>query len=104
MSKPMSSDNVRVVLVHRACADESSWAKVIGSLAAEGVRVLAASLPLTSFADDTAALEHAVASFRSGSCPGPRYAGASCRLRSLPTAPRLVVDIIGEAIRKTRRS
>ncbi len=43
-------ENVNVVLVHGAWADGSSWAKVIGPLAAEGVRVLAAPLPLTSFA------------------------------------------------------
>jgi pimeloyl-ACP methyl ester carboxylesterase len=49
--------NVNVVLVHGAWADGSSWAKVIGPLAAEGVRVLAAPLPLTSFAEDTAAVE-----------------------------------------------
>jgi pimeloyl-ACP methyl ester carboxylesterase len=56
----MSRDDVSVVLVHGAWADGSSWAKVIGPLAAEGVRVLAAPLPLTSFADDTAALERAL--------------------------------------------
>jgi len=49
--------NVNVVLVHGAWADGSSWAKVIGPLAAEGVGVLAAPLPLTSFAEDTAAVE-----------------------------------------------
>jgi pimeloyl-ACP methyl ester carboxylesterase len=53
----LPSKNVSVVLVHGAWADGSSWAKVIGPLAAEGVQVLAAPLPLTSFADDTAALE-----------------------------------------------
>ena len=53
----MSRDNLSVVLVHGAWADGSSWAKVIAPLAAQGVRVLAAPLPLTSFADDTAALE-----------------------------------------------
>jgi pimeloyl-ACP methyl ester carboxylesterase len=53
----MSRENVSVVLVHGAWADGSSWAKVIGPLAAEGVRVLAAPLPLTSFAEDTAAVE-----------------------------------------------
>ena len=56
----MSRDNVSVVLVHGAWADGSSWAKVIGPLAADGVKVLAAPLPLTSFADDTAALERAL--------------------------------------------
>jgi pimeloyl-ACP methyl ester carboxylesterase len=53
----MPSRNVSIVLVHGAWADGSSWAKVIGPLAAEGAQVLAAPLPLTSFADDTAALE-----------------------------------------------
>ncbi len=53
----MSRENVTVVLVHGAWADGSSWAKVIGPLAAEGVGVLAAPLPLTSFAEDCAAVE-----------------------------------------------
>ena len=46
-----------VVLVHGAWADGSSWAKVIGPLAAEGFKVVAAPLPLTSFEADVAALE-----------------------------------------------
>jgi pimeloyl-ACP methyl ester carboxylesterase len=54
----MTHENVSVVLVHGAWADGSSWAKVIEPLVAEGVRVLAAPLPLTSFAEDTAAVEH----------------------------------------------
>jgi pimeloyl-ACP methyl ester carboxylesterase len=53
----MSHENATVVLVHGAWADGSSWAKVIGLLAAEGIKVIAAPLPLTSFADDTTALE-----------------------------------------------
>lgn len=52
----MSSNDANVVLVHGAWADGSSWAKVIGPLAAAGIRVVAAPLPLTSFADDVAAL------------------------------------------------
>jgi pimeloyl-ACP methyl ester carboxylesterase len=73
----MSRANASVVLVHGAWADGSSWAKVIAPLAAEGVRVLAAPLPLTSFADDVAALERALERV-----PGPivlaghAYAGA----------------------------
>jgi pimeloyl-ACP methyl ester carboxylesterase len=51
------SHDVSVVLVHGAWADGSSWAKVIAPLAAEGIKVLAAPLPLTSFAEDTAAVE-----------------------------------------------
>src|SRR5579862_9408231 len=50
-------ENVNVVLAHGAWADGSSWAKVIGPLSADGVEVLAVPLPLTSFAEDTAAVE-----------------------------------------------
>jgi len=53
----MSSSNVNVVLVHGAWADGSSWAKIIRPLAAEGLNVIAAPLPLTSFSDDVAALD-----------------------------------------------
>src|ERR1700734_5874 len=53
----MSLNDVSVVLVHGAWADGSSWRKVIGPLRAEGARVLAAPLPLTSLADDVAALD-----------------------------------------------
>ena len=73
----MSSNDVSVVLVHGAWADGSSWAKVIAPLAADGVRVAAAPLPLTSFQDDVAALDRALER-----APGPvvlaghAYAGA----------------------------
>jgi pimeloyl-ACP methyl ester carboxylesterase len=53
----LSSHEVNVVLVHGAWADGSSWTKVIGPLAADGTRVVAAPLPLTSFRDDVAALD-----------------------------------------------
>jgi pimeloyl-ACP methyl ester carboxylesterase len=53
----MSLNDVSVVLVHGAWADGSSWSKVIGPLQAEGVRVVAAPLPLTTLADDVAALD-----------------------------------------------
>jgi pimeloyl-ACP methyl ester carboxylesterase len=46
-----------VVLAHGAWADGSSWAKVIDGLAAQGVKAVAAPLPLTSLADDVAALD-----------------------------------------------
>ncbi|MGH8200159.1 MAG: alpha/beta fold hydrolase [Steroidobacteraceae bacterium] len=52
----MSANEASVVLVHGAWADGSSWAKVIGALTATGSRVVAAPLPLTSFAEDVAAL------------------------------------------------
>ncbi|MGC1301269.1 MAG: alpha/beta hydrolase [Caulobacteraceae bacterium] len=49
-----------VVLAHGAWADGSSWNKVIASLQAFGLTVRAAPLPLTSLADDVAALERTV--------------------------------------------
>src|SRR6516225_3165350 len=48
----MSAKKVGGVLVHG-----TSWSKVIDALNGEGIRVVAASLPLTSLADDTAAVE-----------------------------------------------
>jgi pimeloyl-ACP methyl ester carboxylesterase len=53
----MPPNDLSVVLVHGAWADGSSWAKVIRSLAAGGIKVSAAPLPLTSFGDDVAALD-----------------------------------------------
>jgi pimeloyl-ACP methyl ester carboxylesterase len=53
----MSPSDASVVLVHGAWADGSSWAKVIAPLAADGIEVIAAPLPLTSFEDDVAALD-----------------------------------------------
>ena len=57
----MAANNVNVVLAHGACADGSSWARVITGLEAEGANVLAAPLPLTSLADDVAALDRTIA-------------------------------------------
>ena len=62
----MASSDVTVVLLHGAWADGSSWSKIILPLATEGLTVSAPPLPLTSFADDVAALERALAS-----APGP---------------------------------
>ena len=52
----MAMKDVSVVLTHGAWADGSSWARVITALKAEGTKVIAAALPLTSLADDVAAL------------------------------------------------
>jgi pimeloyl-ACP methyl ester carboxylesterase len=46
-----------VVLVHGAWADGSSWNKVIIGLRARGIVSVAAPLPLTTLADDVAALD-----------------------------------------------
>jgi pimeloyl-ACP methyl ester carboxylesterase len=52
----MAMPDVNVVLTHGAWADGSSWARVVTALKAEGAKVSAAPLPLTSLADDVAAL------------------------------------------------
>jgi pimeloyl-ACP methyl ester carboxylesterase len=71
------ASNASVVLVHGAWADGSSWSKIIQPLAADGIRAVAAPLPLTSFQDDVAALERTLERV-----PGPvvlaghAYAGA----------------------------
>ena len=53
--------NGTVVLVHGAWADGSSWKDVILGLERQGLRVIAAPIPLTSLGDDTAALKRAMA-------------------------------------------
>jgi pimeloyl-ACP methyl ester carboxylesterase len=50
-----------VVLVHGLYADGSSWSEVIGPLQAAGLRVTAVQNPLTTFADDVAAVRRALA-------------------------------------------
>lgn len=73
----MAPDNVSVVLAHGAWADGSSWAKVIAPLAAGGIEVLAAPLPLTSFQNDVTALEQTLQRARGPIVlAGHAYAGA----------------------------
>jgi pimeloyl-ACP methyl ester carboxylesterase len=57
----MHSDDTTVVLVHGAWADGSSWGSVIASHKAQGIKALAAPLPLTSLADDVAAVARTIA-------------------------------------------
>jgi pimeloyl-ACP methyl ester carboxylesterase len=56
----MAKQDVSVVLAHGAWADGSSWAGVIAALEGERVKVSAAPLPLTSLADDVAALNRSL--------------------------------------------
>jgi pimeloyl-ACP methyl ester carboxylesterase len=56
----MAKTDVSVVLAHGAWADGSSWARVITALSTEGINVMAAPLPLTSLADDVAALNRSL--------------------------------------------
>jgi hypothetical protein len=62
----MSGEKVSMVLVHGAWADGTSWARVIGSLTARGIRVIAAPLALTTFAGCGGGRAHAGASLRAG--------------------------------------
>jgi pimeloyl-ACP methyl ester carboxylesterase len=69
--------NITVVAVHGAWADGSSWKDVILGLEREGLRVIAAPIPLTSLGDDTAALKRAlVRSQGPVVLAGHAYAGA----------------------------
>jgi pimeloyl-ACP methyl ester carboxylesterase len=73
----MTAKDVGIVLAHGAWADGTSWARVITGLAARGVKASAAPLPLTSLADDVAALNRSIARM-SGPVilVGHAYAGA----------------------------
>ncbi len=53
--------DITVVAVHGAWADGSSWRDVILGLERQGLRVIAAPIPLTSLADDAAALKRTLA-------------------------------------------
>jgi pimeloyl-ACP methyl ester carboxylesterase len=53
--------NVTVVVIHGAWADGSSWEPVIRRLQREGLKVVAAPIPLTSLSDDAAALRRTIA-------------------------------------------
>ena len=55
-----SNEKITVVAVHGAWADGSSWRRIIGPLQAEGIRVIAAPIPLTSLSDDVEALDRAI--------------------------------------------
>lgn len=55
-----SSQNPTMVLVHGAWADGSSWKEVILPLEEQGLKVICAPIPLTSFTDDVSALTRAL--------------------------------------------
>jgi pimeloyl-ACP methyl ester carboxylesterase len=87
----MPAINADVVLVHGAWADGSSWSKVIGPLRAEGIRVVAAPLPLTSLADDVDALDLVLERLDGPAVlAGHAYAGAVIAETRNPKAASLV--------------
>jgi pimeloyl-ACP methyl ester carboxylesterase len=95
----MPPNKVSVVLAHGAWADGSSWSKVIGPLRAEGVRAVAAPLPLTSLADDVAALDRTLERIDGPVVlAGHAYAGAviaatrNAKVRSLVYVAALAPD------------
>src|ERR1700677_2718463 len=49
-----------IVLVHGAFANASSWSKLIPLLSAKGFDVVATNCPLSSLADDVAAVERVI--------------------------------------------
>ena len=95
----MAVKDVSVVLAHGAWADGSSWARVIMALQTEGVKVQAAPLPLTSLADDVAALDRSLDRAEGAVVlAGHAYAGAvigetrSERVRALVYVTALAPD------------
>jgi pimeloyl-ACP methyl ester carboxylesterase len=71
------AQDAAIVLVHGAWADGSCWTNIILPLRQEGLEVTCAPIPLTSLADDIAALDH-VLERTSGPAAlvGHAYAGA----------------------------
>lgn len=57
----MNVKTASVVFAHGAWADESSWSKVSDLILSKGIKAVTFSLPLTSLADDVAALERTLA-------------------------------------------
>jgi pimeloyl-ACP methyl ester carboxylesterase len=55
------NESPRVVLVHGAWADGSSWSKVIALLQAKGVDAVAVQLPLATLSGDVATVKRAIA-------------------------------------------
>jgi pimeloyl-ACP methyl ester carboxylesterase len=87
----VSATDATVVLAHGAWADGSSWSKVIAALRSEGVRAVAAPLPLTSLEDDVAALDHMLERVEGPVVvAGNAYAGAVIGSTSNETVASLV--------------
>src|SRR5258706_16431046 len=95
----MAIKDVSVVLAHGAWADGSSWARVITALKTEAVKALAAPLPLTSLAEDVAALNRSLDRTEGPIVlAGDAYAGADValarpgRVKALVYVTRLAPD------------
>ena len=96
--------DVSVVLAHGAWADGSSWARVITALESDAVKVFAAPLPLTSLADDVAALNRSLDRTEGPIVvAGHAYAGAVIAL-ARPERVKALVYITALAPDEARRS
>ena len=78
---------VVVVLAHGGWADGSSWNKVIAGLRSEGVKAVAAPLPMTTLADDVAAVDQMLERVE-----GPVVIAAHYWAEHHPQAPELGPD------------
>jgi len=99
LGEQTSEEPVTVVAVHGAWADGSSWGPVIAPLQRQGLVVRAAPLPLTSLADDVAALDRVLEGIDGPVVlAGHAYAGAVIasaraeRVRSLVFVAALAPD------------
>ncbi|KWV48557.1 alpha/beta hydrolase [Bradyrhizobium macuxiense] len=87
----MAVKDVSVVLAHGAWADGSNWARVITALDADGIKAVAAPLPLTSLADDVAALNRVLDRVEGNIVlAGHAYAGAVIAETRSPRVKALV--------------
>jgi pimeloyl-ACP methyl ester carboxylesterase len=72
------AQNATIVLVHGAWADGSCWQNIILPLRQEGLKVMCAPIPLTSLAEDIAALQRVLERSRGPVLLGGHaYAGAA---------------------------
>jgi pimeloyl-ACP methyl ester carboxylesterase len=83
MEVEVTKDEATVVMAHGAWADGSSWSKVIKALYLDSIKAVTAPLPLTSLADDVAALAPA---------EGQTVADVFYMNEPHPKAPRLKPD------------
>ena len=92
----MPANGVSAVVVHGAWADGSSWSKVIGPLAADGVKVSAAPLPeqdrMIVAGNQRLMAERMRARVRSHAVDHA----------PIVTAPAVVLDVLREAIAAVR--
>ncbi len=87
----MSANEMNVVLAHGAWADGSSWNKVIIGLRSKGIKAVTVPLPLTTSAEDVAALERTLERVEGPVVlAGHAYAGAVIAATRNPQVKALV--------------